>query len=335
MNKQEKLAKLQPLLNRLEQLERQLQRKEAVQNLNPDVYGSGLDFVFSEAKKKYNQKNSWLNKINNSKLVRGARVLGKYLEEDFDNIFSNLSLQIIDTINSINKKSKLIPKYDNIIEKVSFIVDSEKSNIIKDYILSYEDNLVNIFRQGKFHKLQYKNQALVDNDVIKKIASKNIESDALENFLSKSYSSEIINKFSDMRKDIFVIIKKCIDEKYDRVELNNEIEKYIKSVQGNFKDSLHEHFINTYSMGNLFQLKQDNVHFIRWQMNNPLSECIECRALQNGDVILEYNGSEISHKSELFGTKVYNFNEIWEIANKKGARFFNHSDCTCTFIAAN
>jgi hypothetical protein len=315
--KAEKLAALTPLLERLEQLEAGIKKKAQVHGVaNHAIYDSGSSLLIGSMKKQ--SLKSFSQEMKDTKLTRAARNLTISMHDDVGIMIADMASRIPTRLNAINPTSGLTP-YTNLI--VPTILGA-----VNDSVIAFQDNYIDvlsdIFNQGRFHQTLY-------NTKIKSLARfSGISNDyTFKNATKTACIEEFDTAMQVVMTDLCSTASSLVAEGTSRPDLNNALEEETQSRLALFRGMIKSHALQMYTAGNLFQLNLDNVAEVRWHLGNPLTECGNCRALQMGDLVLN-----IPHKREMFDSIVYDFKSIWATANEKGARFFNHDDCTCAFV---
>lgn len=334
MSKKQKLAKLLPILERLEQLEQALTIAPMAEKFNPVVYESGLSLLpyrKKDAKLEENAKvyRAWRDQIRENKMVRAARGLMLQFDEDALGFVSDITDKIRHAIENINPASNLTPKYN----VVASVLQKTFHACLLTFEGLYEAYIPDIFAQGRFHQTVYNPR----EKNFKRFATFSVEESAEADRVHMAAKGDFETTFNNFADDLVEYATHLIQEKrVAKDELIERLEAFAGEKVGFFTDLMRAHLREAYAAGNLYQLSKDKVELVRWQSGQHIDDCSMCRAYQMGDLLLEVedrkgNYTTVRHVAGPSGVAYY-LEDIIKIAKEKGASYFNHDGCRCTFL---
>lgn len=331
MTKREKLAKLLPILERVEYLEQVLAIAPMAQRFNPVVYEGGPALLSyrkkdGSAERKRMEHKTWRENIREGKIVRSARALMLQFDEDSSALVTDIGEKVLHAIENINPGSPLTPKFT--------VVSSTLKKTLNSCLLTFEGLYENfipcVFAQGRFHQTLYKTH----EKSTKRYATFSLEESAEADKAHMMAKADLETTFNNFTEDL-VEYATCLikDKRVAKDELMSCLEAFALEKSSFLSDLMRAHLREAYAAGNLYQLAKDKVELVRWQSGQHVDDCGMCRAIQMGDVVLETeDGEPLKHVVAPLGGVAYYLQDLMRVANEKGASYFNHDGCRCMFI---
>ena len=314
-NKKMKLAALLPLLDELQEQVRLVNMRQA-QKANSIIYAPLSSVIYGS---KMTSKVAWQDSIKELKVVRAAKGLTIQASDDISALFVQLAEAMEKRINIINPTSKLVPKMRR-IEQAMAIPWSEASLFASGL---YQNYITDMFHQGRMHQSVYNHKMS-----LKKFASLSIQDNNEAYYTEQRLSKQFEIAFTKFSSEFKTELSEVVKSGSSRGDVMAMIDVRIISASSGFVEMVRKHVAEAYAAGNLYQMANDKVQWVRWQTGQHNSDCGRCRAIQMGDILLP----GISHQRLDFDSVVYSLSDILVEAKEKGARIFNHHDCRCSFI---
>jgi len=294
----------------------------------PILYESGLNLLVKKAK--LDSVMSKKGKFLNTKMVKSAKNLTSQFE-DFGITSYLKSFELsLEKIQKLGGPLNLLPHQDDVI------------NVIKNSITDYHDEsfnfyssiLVDLFNVGKTHQEILNNKKLTREAGLKKYTF-NLNDvgyfEKLNNFLSEDFK----NKLIFLQNNLIKSIKQAYDSELDEVQMIDQLHEVYSKFSFDIENTLRQHAWKSYSAGNLYQLKKDNIQMIAWKTNHQIDDCIHCRALETGELILKTkDGQFLPYKRHIDKVSYY-LKDIIQFSEFEGLAYFGHEDCRCFWINAD
>lgn len=331
MNKKQKLAKLLPILERMEYLEKVLATAPMAKRFNPVVY-EGASTLLSYRKKdgsserKRLETKAWRDKVREGKIVRAARALMLQFDEDSSALATDIGEKVRNAIENINPGSPLTPKFN--------LVASTLQKTLHSCLLTfeglYENFIPSIFAQGRFHQTLYNPR----EKHFKRYATFSLEESAEADKVHMMVKADLESTFTNFSEDLVEYAMHLVkEERMAKEQLLDRLEHFATQRLSFLTDLTRAHLREAYAAGNLYQLAKDKVELVRWQSGQHVDDCGTCRAIQMGDILLEdAGGNTIKHVEGTLGGIAYYLEDIVRVAKEKGASYFNHDGCRCSFV---
>lgn len=322
-SKLEKKAELIGLLEKLKALE--IRANHSVDKFNDVVYADLSPIVLKKQSKVQSQQ-SWIDKINNTKIIRSAKRLQIGLDRELTDNLVEVSNNLVQGINKINPSSKLTPKIASLQKVINKTADEQFNFLDK----LYEEYLPLIFAQGRFHQTLFNGNSAVESRFT-------INTPEIQNLYFDFYKqsrNEFNTSFGTVIASLNKEIKILVNENIKRADLNEFITLKSNSFSSDLKIVARNHIRNAYLAGNIAQLMHDKVKEVVWQTGQHHDDCGYCRAIQVGDMVLmDENNNILPNRNDFLNfICYYDFPSVVDVLTKQGFDYFNHSGCRCSFV---
>lgn len=292
----------------------------------PLSYATGLNLLVKTGS--FKEMVNPQNRIKNAKIVRAAKNLVIQFEDFGLSSYTELTDKMMNSIKTINGKSKLAPSEESVKATVS--------DKFADYELEcdafYNSLLIDIFGQGRMHQTVANPNSQVS---IKKFALYDQRESESFDSIAAHLKDELFVYLDYLRLETEKNIKRCYAKGYSKPEIIIFLNKKFSKHSCDMQEIFRKHCWQVYSFGNIYQLKKDSVQHVAWKTGHHIDDCLTCRAFQNGDSILKDAESKELFHIKLTDAIIYNIDDILKIAKLDGPSFFCHNDCRCQFISAD
>jgi len=323
-SKKQRLAQLLPLLDELQgqlkEARNSLMKTQNVKKFNSVIYAPVTAVLYSNTKKGNDDLFAWQNKVKATKMVRAAKNLSIMCNDDIISMFAELSEQNVSALKAINPGSTLTPK----VRRIEHAIRDPWANARLFAEGLYSNYFGDMFMQGRLHQAVYNPKT-----PLAKFASQTVQDNDAAYAIQKRLHSAFNKEFDHIRLNFISHVSNLVANRIGRDDLTDMMDLAIVTAGRQMVNLVRSHLSETYAAGNLYQLGKDGTDWVFWQTGQHADDCGHCRAIQMGDILLD----GVNYQRLDFDRVAYSLSDILAITNEKGARYFNHDGCRCTFVS--
>jgi hypothetical protein len=326
MLKKEKLLKISRILNQNIPLIENLEKSKNSDLFAPVFYESGINLLLS----KHNKKSHFTTKAKhlNSKMIKGAKNITAQFEEFGISEYIKTFEPCISKISELSLFLNLLPEKENILE----IISTANEQFSQESLNFYNSFLVDAFNFGKMHGEQFGSKKTAKGALEKYAFT--LDDSQKFNLTVNYLHSQVELEVKKLTAALEASVNKNYNSERDHKTLINNLQKIYSDFSINVEEMLRKHAWQCYSVGNLHQLKKDKVEFISWKTSHQLNDCIFCRGIETGDIVLCNTFNQILEHRRNIDQVSYPIDVIIKLCELEGPSYFGHDDCRCFWVAS-